>query len=264
MKCLLVKNWRKHQSYEGRHPHWIKLKCELLNPIEQASYANLSDGAKLTLLHFWLLAAQTDNKTPEAWADRKRLNMKSPPRIDELISAGFLVSVMSDQLAVQTDKPLSLSLVSSSSGLDYEQVFSEIWADIRATCVPRPVKRARAFGYFQESVHSAEDVERFKRALAVYRRSERVAAGKVQDAPTWIGDWESWEESPEVVRPVVAPVDILREEVDKYRADHGSRPRDHAEEWDAAFRDHFGFTVEEWTSVGDEEQLAALAKRRAS
>jgi hypothetical protein len=89
MKFLRVVGWEKYQHYKNRRAPWIKAHTGILDRVEHPKYTELSDGAKLTLQHLRLLAGVTGNRIEDVMLNRDRLNMKTPPRVDELIAAGF-------------------------------------------------------------------------------------------------------------------------------------------------------------------------------
>lgn len=90
MKYLRVKNWDKYQGHKYRRPAWIKFHARLL---KDAEFCAMSDGAKLTAHQLWLLvAAEGDDGRIEAWkATRESLQMKTKPKVDELVAHGFVV-----------------------------------------------------------------------------------------------------------------------------------------------------------------------------
>jgi hypothetical protein len=197
LRYLAITNWEEYQGYKkGTRPDWIRVYTALLNPAKHTGFARLSDGAKLTLHHLRLLAAECDNVIPETWLSRERLNMQTKPKVDEVVASGFAVWGLSSE---RQDKLLRkdkdhLSLVSSASGsFDQEQAFGEIWADFLTARVPDPKHKALARRYFGASVKSPESLSSLRKAIANYRDSERVAKGFVQDASTFLHDWQTWE-----------------------------------------------------------------------
>lgn len=195
MKYLVVTNWDEYQGYKkGTRPDWIRIYPALLNPAKHVNFSRLSDGAKLTLHHLRLLAAECDNIIPETWVTRERLNMQTRPKVDEVVASGFAEWRLSLATAnCQTNSKDTLSLVSSASGLfNQETAFGEIWADILAARVPDPKHKALARRYFFGSVGSAELLSSLRKAIANYRESDRVAKGFVQDASTFMHDWQQW------------------------------------------------------------------------
>lgn len=75
--------------------------------------------------------------------------------------------------------------------------FDEFWASLLHTRVPRPVHKDVARRAFAARVDTPEKYVRMQQALELYRESKRVLRGFVQDASTWIRDWEQWETSVE-------------------------------------------------------------------
>jgi hypothetical protein len=280
MRYVTVKNWRKHQSYEGKRPQWIKLFRDLLNPVEQAAYTALPDGAKLTLIHLWLMASETDNKTPETWLTRERLNMQTRPRVNELVDAGFLTYVDANvnpphvHLISQSD--------SESDSPSYENSnFSEIWADVLAVGIPKPVRKAIAFKHFKASVKTPADLADLRKALRNYRVSDRVTRrGFVQDASTWFNNWRDWvdyvEKAPVNTDPNLTigaePIandarEVLHGLIVAWKDQKGPRPPADLnpikrETWDRMFELQFKFKPDEWPIATDEQceaWLTALA-----
>lgn len=91
MRFLSIKNWQRYQHYSTRRAPWIKAYTEIIElPLEHPNFTNLSDGAKLTLHHLRLLAGLTVNRIPETAISKDRLNMKTPPKVEELLAAGFV------------------------------------------------------------------------------------------------------------------------------------------------------------------------------
>lgn len=214
MKYVAVKNWRKHQNYEGRTPSWIKLWRDLLNPVEQAAYARLSDGAKLTFIHLCLLASGTDNRTPESWVTRETLNMQTKPKLDELIVTGFASlkdidpshnPVIDDTMTTSSigSKPSYSDSVSDSASFDQEESFSQVWADIISVKIPKPVRKALAEKHYRASVKDAATHQRLLVGLRFYRESERVSRGFIQDASSWFNNWQEWESNPDPIKSAV-------------------------------------------------------------
>jgi len=79
-----------------------------------------------------------------------------------------------------------------------DAAFSEFWADLCAKPIPKPVHKRAAMKAFAARVTDAMTFERAKLALAKYRKSARVARGFVQDASTWLNDWEQWEHTSDI------------------------------------------------------------------
>lgn len=74
-----------------------------------------------------------------------------------------------------------------------DSAFAEFWALILKTRTPNPVHKLAAHKAFRKSVADAETFARVKAALPHYAASRRVLGGYVQDASTWLNDWQSWE-----------------------------------------------------------------------
>lgn len=99
LKYVRVANWRTFQHYDPskRTPPWIKQYTALLDASTHPTFADLSDHAKLVLHHVRLLAATIETEAedeepliPFKWINSDRLNLKSRPRIHELVATGFL------------------------------------------------------------------------------------------------------------------------------------------------------------------------------
>ncbi len=89
---------------------------------------------------------------------------------------------------------------SISSGWRLE-AFGEFWAGLLRQPAPRPVHKDQARRTFSERI-TMEIYPRLTAALANYRTSKRIRDGYIQDASTWLNDWESWEHVPEPPAPV--------------------------------------------------------------
>lgn len=225
MRFLRLTKWGDYQHYhDGRRPVWIKLYTALLNPALHPKHATLSDLAKLTLYHLWLLAAECNNLIPETWLTRDRLCMQSKPRIDEIITAG-IASFSRDDNDSQSrgDKELSssphvsVSVSSSRSSTKeltdwQETAFMQIWKEY-----PRRVGRKGALKHFAASVHGPDDLDLMRKALANYMVSSEYRRGYIQHGSTWFNNWRDWvdyEESNGAAKagpPVGVTVDDVRD-----------------------------------------------------
>lgn len=275
MKVYRVKNWRKHQSYEGRSPSWIKIFRDLVNPVKEPEYARLSDVAKLHLIHAWLIAAECDGNIPERWLTSERLNVSGKPRIQELVDGGFL-SVMADVMAsndenVMLDVKASISVSDSpSASFSQEESFSEIWRDIIAVKIPKPVHKAKAYKHFCASVTTPVAFDAIRVALRNYRQSKRVKDLYIQDASTWFYNWRDWVDYEEVASgnataDVKSPRDIVLDARDAFIASHG-KPVTPAEQ--AAFAAAVGYRlsdVQEYAMSSDgTESIEDWLKKRGA
>ena len=196
---LHVANFSEYQNFKaGTRPDWIKAYIALLNPAKHPGFAKLSDGAKLTLHHLRLLAGDCDNLIPYTWLTRERLNMQTRPKVEEVIGAGFAswCSVSHSKAKIADKDKDTLFSISSDSVLAFDQegAFATFWDDCRKTRVPDPKHKPLARKYFFGSVRSELDLSRFCLSVANYRASKRVANGNVQDASTFVHDWQSWED----------------------------------------------------------------------
>lgn len=70
----------------------------------------------------------------------------------------------------------------------------EVWFDKTWKFYPSQgrVKRKESFNRYQASVKSLRDARDCAEALEIYKQSERVKKGFIQNASTWFGDWQSW------------------------------------------------------------------------
>lgn len=96
-----IKNWNQFQHYKDRTPPWIKLYPRLLDDV---SYIQLSDRAKVVLFHCWMAGAKVWNPLKEVEpllpSDGKTLRillqLERKLNLIELESAGYLIPVPSD------------------------------------------------------------------------------------------------------------------------------------------------------------------------
>ena len=77
------------------------------------------------------------------------------------------------------------------------QRFAELWAELLKIKAPRPVHKRQAMRTFGKTITTSEHFDAMLMALRNYRKSKRVKDGYVQDASTWLNDWEQWIETPE-------------------------------------------------------------------
>jgi uncharacterized protein YdaU (DUF1376 family) len=120
------------------------------------------------------------------------------------LAAKGIRSTNVEQLSEDCSQSASMSLSNSSSQSQVEgleeagefnarEAFDRFWAECLKRRTPKPVHKPMAEKRFRKTVRGAEDFERLLRARDRYGQSERVRRGFVQDASTWLGDWESWE-----------------------------------------------------------------------
>lgn len=189
MKFLQVDKWDDYQHYhDGRRPTWIKFYVDLLNPSKHPKYHALTDGAKLTLHHLWLLAAECDNRIPETWLTRERLNIQTKPRLEELLNCALVnwYETSSPHVSVSESKSCSESEKLNSW---QESVFAGIWPKY-----PKPIGKRGALKHFKSTVRSEDDLSNLRSALEKYLASGDVARGYVKNASTWFGEWQDWAE----------------------------------------------------------------------
>jgi hypothetical protein len=235
MRFLQISKWDERQHYhDGRRPTWIKFFLDLLNPGKHPRYAAMSDGAKLTLHHLWLLAAECDNKIPETWLTKDRLNMQTRPKVDEIVRAGY--ATYSSQTSSESSSPhVSVSVSPSSSHSEkldswQESAFATIWDEY-----PKRIGRKGALRHFKASVFGPDDLARLRMALANYLASGEVQRGFIQYGSTWFNNWLDWVT---VDAPISDPArdeallrDEIREAARRIRRDvkAGTASQEHAE-----------------------------------
>lgn len=112
---------------------------------------------------------------------------------------------------------------------DQASAFENLWQNIRQTkvatakgrkCAPEPHHKQTAYRHYRRKVRSFADDTRCLAALGEYRTSDRVKAGYVQDAGTFLNQFEEW--IPEAQEATMGEVD---EETRKREAAEFHRPR---------------------------------------
>jgi hypothetical protein len=222
MRYLVVKNFHKFQHDTTKSLPWIKFFTALLAPTKEPWYSELPDATKALLHHLWLMARVFNNKIPEGWLTRERLNVKSRVNLDSLIDCGCIWfvdesgKILSPSRARDARSGVSNSDLSGSTGgepergFDAEAAFEPLWAEY-----PKPIGRKAALKHFTATVKSLDDVERCRTALQAYKASDTVARGFVQNGATWFNQWQDWTPkaptapTPEDLRQ--AAVDALRD-----------------------------------------------------
>jgi hypothetical protein len=212
MKHLVVKNWTKLQHQSEKSLPWIKFFTALLAPTKEPAYSELPDQTKCTLHHIWLMARVFNNRIPETWITKEKLNLKSRLNLEPLLDAGYIWFEDESGIRVSHSHARDArSVISNSQPLgpsegeregeawNLEPAFTEFWVDLCANGAPRPLHKERALTVFKRRVTTPDSYNRLKTALANYRSSPRVSRGYVQDAPTWLDDWEQWERATGVV-----------------------------------------------------------------
>ena len=74
--------------------------------------------------------------------------------------------------------------------------FHEIWMSY-----PKRVGKKQALRHFLSSVKTDTDMERIRKALTNYLKSERVYKGYIMNGATWFNNWEDWADFKEEVCP---------------------------------------------------------------
>lgn len=90
MRYLCVKNWEKLQHQSEKPLPWIKFFTALLAPTKEPAYSDLPDATKALLHHIWLMARVFNNRIPETWLTKEKLNLKSRLSLDPIIAAGYV------------------------------------------------------------------------------------------------------------------------------------------------------------------------------
>lgn len=88
MKYLAVKNYKKlvHQD----EVPWIKFNVGILEPTKSPAFAELPDATKCLLYHIWAMAKIHNNRIPEHWLTREKLNLTSRVILDKILRLGLV------------------------------------------------------------------------------------------------------------------------------------------------------------------------------
>lgn len=195
MRYLRVRNWERFQNYSDRKPPWIRLYVDLING-DDAEYNDLPDGAKLQLIHLWLLASRHDNRIPERIVTRQRLNVKSPVNIELLLASGFLECVQDASNTQASCNPSrdaharSVSVSGTASvSFDSEMEFEKLWS-----AYPRRLGRKAARRHFAATVTTQTDLAAITVALGKYlAHCATLSDAKfIQHGSTWFNNWRDW------------------------------------------------------------------------
>jgi hypothetical protein len=201
MKFLRVKNWDKLQYPSEKPLPWIKFFTALLAPTKEPSYSDWPDHTKLLLHHIWLMARVFNNRIPDEWLTKARLNLKSRLDLQPLLDAGFVWYEDENGLILDSlthariaRSGVSVSLVLDSSGtgeceggFNQTLAFEGVWSDY-----PRPIGRKAAFRHFCASVTNDADLAEIRTALANYRQSGEVRRGFLKHGSTWFNGWRDY------------------------------------------------------------------------
>ena len=176
MRHVIVKNWEKFQHQSDRRLPWIKLFTALLEPTRDPAYALLSDTSKALLHHIWLMARVFNNRIPEDWLCKERLNLQTKVNLDELLRSGFISYEDQSSLLACARRASETLVVSSflseegeSEGKPLAAFFDEVWKDY-----PRKRGREKAFEHFAAQVQSRADLAALKSAVRNYRREVEI------------------------------------------------------------------------------------------
>lgn len=179
MRFLVVKNWAKFQHQSDRRLPWIKLFTALLEPTRDPAYALLSDTAKVLLHHIWLMARVFNNRIPEDWLTREKLNLHTRVSLDPLLDSGF-VSFQTDSSSLACARRASNFSTSQSLSEEEEEsegkpadngAFDSLWRDY-----PRKRGRDKAEGHFRAQISTRSDLAAITSAIANYRREVEILA----------------------------------------------------------------------------------------
>lgn len=201
MKYLRVKNWEKFQFPSEKPLPWIKFWTALLAPTKEPWYSELPDALKAHLHHIWLMARVFNNRIPEDWLTKERLNLNSKLSLNTFLDVGAIWWEDSEGSRLSTPLRARIarsgvsesSLLGSPEGVQGEinqpAEFERLWSEIQRESVPKPLGRKTALRYFEKSVSTKQDVADIWRALEAYRTSAEVGRGFVQHAKTWFNNW---------------------------------------------------------------------------
>lgn len=258
MRYLRVKNWDKFQHPSPKPLPWIKFYTALLAPTKEPAYSEMSDAAKALLHHVWLMARVFDNRIPETWLTKEKLNLKSKVDLGPIIECGLAwfedesgqkldpgqtqSRLISNHSRARVARSENLLSPFSSSGENlFSQEFDALWGDY-----PRRIGRREAERHFHASVKTQEDLTAIRTAIENYRAE---VAGRdmqyVRHGSAWFNQWREWIDAPPVLpfspTPSVPPVgatpcpvtreDVLDVERDLAHEWTRQTPREAAEEW---------------------------------
>jgi uncharacterized protein YdaU (DUF1376 family) len=117
----------------------------------------------------------------------------------------------SDRNAITNGSPSLVGVGASEVGIssplkfEPEKAFDEFWRVVLDSGAPKPVHKSAAQRAFAKSVPDFETLQRVYAAQKKYAASGRVQKGFVQDASTWLNDWQQWENWKEPV--AASPID---------------------------------------------------------
>lgn len=205
MKYLRVKNWSKFQHPSPKPLPWIKLYTALLAPTKETAYSEMSDTAKALLHHIWLMARVFDNRIPETWITKEKLNLKSRIDLAPILECGLVwfedengLRLDLDQIESRFSLNHSRARVARSESLQslgsisqenlFSQEFDALWGSY-----PRRIGRRDAERHFRASVKTPEDLAAIRTALTNYRaevsdRDQRY----ISHGSKWFNQWRDW------------------------------------------------------------------------
>lgn len=122
MKYLAVENYEK-LVHQADRP-WIKFNVGILEATRAPQFAELPDATKCLLYHLWLMAKVHNNRIPEHWLTREKLNLKSRVTVDqivrEIVRSGyaFFVDSSGQKIVDSAVDPTVTSSVDSSRAIN--------------------------------------------------------------------------------------------------------------------------------------------------
>jgi hypothetical protein len=194
VKYLRVKNWDKLQHQSEKPLPWIKFYTALLAPTKETVYSEWPDATKALLHHIWLMARVFNNRIPESWLTKEKLNLKSRINLDPILDSGFAWfetedgEILERLRARDARSGLSKSELSVSEKPNFSREFDALWGEY-----PKRIGRASAEREYAASVKSPEDASACRRALANYKACLSVETWRQpQDGGRWFKNWREW------------------------------------------------------------------------
>jgi hypothetical protein len=184
-RFLGVRNWEKMQHQSDRRLPWIKSYISRLEPTREPAFALLPDITKALLHQIELMARVFNNKIPEDWLIRERLNVQAKVNLEPLLRSGYVFwwedssqtfSQTLDSLTRAGARSESLSL--SGFSLEGESegepawrraAFDALWRDY-----PRKRGKEKAFSHYCAQVQSRQEHALIETAVRNYRREVEI------------------------------------------------------------------------------------------
>lgn len=191
-RFVVVKNWQRFQHQSERRLPWIKFFTSLLEPTRDLAYAALPDVSKALLHHIWLMARVFNNRIPEDWLTRERLNLQSRVNLDPLLESGFISYETEDTSLTCARRASQSSLVSVSEeeGESEGKPPHDPWFEAAWNEYPRKRGREKARGHFIAQVKTRADIAAMESAIRNYRREIEILQTEerfVMIGPTFFG-----------------------------------------------------------------------------